>query len=51
MSVPVNVIVRDGGFARDDWNVRIKTTARMTATKTDFHLKASEALNLPAELQ
>ncbi|MEM7318388.1 MAG: CocE/NonD family hydrolase [Pseudomonadota bacterium] len=32
---------QESHFARDDWNVRIKTTAEMTATKTDFHLKAS----------
>jgi hypothetical protein len=28
-------------FHRDDWSVRIKTTAVMTATKSAFHLKAT----------
>ncbi len=28
-------------FERDDWRVRIKTSSEMTATKTDFHLRAS----------
>ncbi len=28
-------------FERGDWKVTIKTTAEMTATKTDFHLKAT----------
>jgi len=28
-------------FERGDWKARIKTSAEMTATETDFHLKAS----------
>lgn len=28
-------------FARDDWNVRIKTSAKMRATETEFHLRAT----------
>ena len=32
---------QESHFKRKDWNVRIKTTAEMTATKTDFRLRAS----------
>ncbi len=28
-------------FERSDWRVRIRTSAEMTATRTDFHLRAS----------
>ena len=32
---------RETSFERDDWNVRIKTSSEMTATKTAFLLRAS----------
>ncbi len=32
---------QESHFRRDDWDVRIKTTAEMTASVTDFHLRAS----------
>ncbi|MDE0520566.1 MAG: CocE/NonD family hydrolase [Boseongicola sp.] len=32
---------QESSFVRDDWNVRIKTSSEMTATKTDFLLRAS----------
>lgn len=32
---------QESHFQREDWDVRIKTTAEMTATKSDFRLKAS----------
>ncbi len=32
---------QESEFQRDDWNVRIETKAKMTATKTDFRLTAS----------
>ena len=32
---------QESSFERDDWNVRIETSSEMTATKTDFLLRAS----------
>ena len=32
---------QESEFVRDDWTVRIETKAKMTATKTEFHLTAS----------
>ncbi len=32
---------QESEFTRDDWKVRIETKAKMTASKTDFHLTAS----------
>ncbi|NNE78712.1 MAG: CocE/NonD family hydrolase [Silicimonas sp.] len=32
---------QDSLFERDDWRVRIKTFAEMTASETEFHLKAT----------
>jgi hypothetical protein len=32
---------QESHFERGDWNVRIKTTARQTASATDFHLHAT----------
>ena len=32
---------QESHFCRDDWNVRIKTTAEMTATGTEFVVVAS----------
>ena len=37
----VATMIQEAGFARGDWRVRIVTTARQTATATDFHLTAT----------
>ena len=34
-------MAQEGAFRRDDWNVRIKTWAEMTATRDHFILSAT----------